>query len=576
MEKRIKESLAFTGLSGRENRKPRELSGGEKQRLLLAVLLAWDPPVYLLDEPLSALDPAGAREILDLLIRLNREQGKTIVLAEKSREGWNKGISRFFRMDRGRLTESAPPENISSIKEKEKKIQKVSGTDKPVLSLEHIRFAYPGFTPLFRNFSLEIAPGEAVFLTGMNGTGKTTLASLMLGLLKPQKGVVKLGERDLTGLTIARRSAYLGYLFQNPDYQLFNPTVREEVSFGINEEDGTFDEVLDRFGLSGYAQLPPALLSFAMRKRVALASVYARDTPFVILDEPDWGQDREGLEGIVRYVREGTARGKGFLVISHNPALVEALADREIRLPGRAPMVDPRTRLIGVLIAITALFFYKSLLWPLIMLAAVHLLFLGISGGGRVVLSVWKKLLPLILFILILWPLFDPSRQNAFFQWGFIRLGRDNLTSSALMVLRLCLIVFLCYYPLSAVSQSALILSLVRMGVPYHWAFTVVLALQSVPDFTERWQKIRQAQQARGLELEKGHFAERLGNLIPLLTAVIVSALRDSEQLSYALINRGLDRPGERTWLEQIRFRLKDGFILLLLTLLLLCPIIFT
>ena len=239
-------------------------------------------------------------------------------------------------------------------------------------------------------------------------------------------------------------------------------------------------------------------------------------------------------------------------------------------------MIDPRTRIIGVLLALGALFFYRSPLWLLVMLLAVHLLFLPLPGGARVLPSVWKKLLPLVLFILILWPLFSPSREDTFFAWRFIRLGSDNISSSALMVLRLCVIVFLCYYPLTAVSQSAFIHSLVTMGFPYHWAFTAVLALQSVPDFTDRWQKIRQAQQARGMELEKGRFLERLGNLIPLLTAVIVSALRDSEQLSFALINRGLDHPGERTWLEPLRFRFRDGMILILLTLLLLCPIIFT
>ncbi len=334
MEKRIEENLAFVGLSGMEERKPRELSGGEKQRLLLAVLLAWDPPVYLLDEPLSALDPEGAREIQALLLRLNREQGKTIVLAEKERDRSEYGASRLFRMERGGLSEVNSPSPFSFSGNSGGSKKAFNPPEHPSLVLENVRFAYPGYPTLFENFSLTLEPGRTVCLTGANGSGKTTLASLMMGLLPMQRGALKFGEKDLTGLSIAGRSSCLGYLFQNPDYQLFNSTVREEISFGLDPDEETISGVLAEFGLTGYGDLPPALLSFALRKRVALASVYARDTPFVILDEPDWGQDRSGLEGIVRYVREGTARGKGFLLISHNPALVETLADREIRLGG--------------------------------------------------------------------------------------------------------------------------------------------------------------------------------------------------------------------------------------------------
>jgi energy-coupling factor transport system permease protein len=236
-------------------------------------------------------------------------------------------------------------------------------------------------------------------------------------------------------------------------------------------------------------------------------------------------------------------------------------------------MIDPRSRIIAVLMTLITLFFYEKLFLLLILLILLHLLYLPLEEGPRSLGEIWKKILPLGLFILILWPLFDPSRGEVLFEWAFIRIGRDNLYTSFLMVLRLFDIVLLCSYPLAALSQSMLTHSLVKMGFPYHWAFTAVFAMQAVPDFSERWHKIRLAQQARGLDLEGGRFLKRVKNLVPLLTAVIVSALRDSEHLSYALINRGLDREGERTWLNDIRFTWIDGLFLLSLTLLLLCSI---
>jgi energy-coupling factor transport system ATP-binding protein len=337
MKTRIGKSLEFTGLTGLEQRNPRKLSGGEKQRLLLAVLLAWDPPVYLLDEPLSALDPVGAEDMMALLTRLNREQGKTIVLAEKGREGNHKVFSRILHMKEGFLIDDHTEEN-TIYGNNDGCHGSVDFTDLPVLELSQIGFSYTSAPPLFRDFSLTLNPGEVIALTGVNGAGKTTLASLVMGLIKPSHGKIMLGKKDLTPLSVSRRSSFLGYLFQNPDHQLFCSTVREEVFFGREKGANRYpiDHTLAFFGLTGFADLPPALLSFAMRKRVALASVYIRNTPYVILDEPDWGQDKEGLDSLIRYVREERAKGKGFLLISHNRLLVEALADREISLTGGA------------------------------------------------------------------------------------------------------------------------------------------------------------------------------------------------------------------------------------------------
>lgn len=229
-------------------------------------------------------------------------------------------------------------------------------------------------------------------------------------------------------------------------------------------------------------------------------------------------------------------------------------------------MIDPRTKLIGSVLFIMTLFLLPSMAYLLGVMGVAHFLLLLSKVRGGEIKKIWKTLGPISFFILIFWLLFSPSLVNPFFEWHFIKLGWDNLHGCFLMIFRLWALVFVCYYPLLTLKQSTMIIAFVRMGMPYNWAFTIVLAMESVPDFTNRWQQVRQAQQVRGLDLSSKRISTRIGNLLPLLTAVIVSAIRDSEQLTYSLINRGMDSSRERTWLEELNFRWYDGIILILLT----------
>jgi energy-coupling factor transport system permease protein len=229
-------------------------------------------------------------------------------------------------------------------------------------------------------------------------------------------------------------------------------------------------------------------------------------------------------------------------------------------------MIDPRTKLLGMVPCLFIVFFLPNPLSLFVFLIMIQILYF-LSKQGRLRLgTIWKSILPLCLFIMILWPLFEPSQQNPFYEGRFVKIGFDNLLSALKMGLRLASLVFISYYPLITVKQSTLLLAFIKLGIPYHWALTTVMAMESVPDLTGRWHQIKQAQQLRGRELDKGHFLNRLRNLIPLLTAVIVSALRDSETLSYSLINRGMELKGKRTWLETLTFHWYDGLIIFLLT----------
>jgi energy-coupling factor transporter ATP-binding protein EcfA2 len=338
---RIKESLEYTGLAGFEDRSPRTLSGGEKQRLLLSILLAWDPPVFLLDEPFSALDPEGAVQLAHLLEKLHREKSKTIILAEKRGEYIESFADRVLYLEEGKTGTDPEFENgqwkkfpLSSLKRTSSEEKKVS------LEINDLSFTYPQGRMIFSHDNFTFAGGEITALRGVNGSGKSTLASLIMGVLKPQGGSILLGEDDLGPLSLAKRAQSVGYLLQNPDLQLFAPTVKEEIGFGLKhlspeERENRIGETLEFFHLEELSDTPPSILGFAMRKRITLACVYARKPLFSLLDEPDWGQDREGLNLIGNYMNETVSRGGGVILITHNDTLASAWQARSIILGGK-------------------------------------------------------------------------------------------------------------------------------------------------------------------------------------------------------------------------------------------------
>lgn len=346
MASRIGRSLDYVGLSGFEYRSPRSLSGGEKQRLLLAILLAWDPPVFLLDEPLSALDPRGRTELAKLLGRLSREKGKTIIMAEKGEVFSGSFPRRTVVLRRGRLEEAgkAPlgkPPLPADLPGDRPGAGVPEGSS---LNIENLSFSYPsrGDFPerrLFQGANFSFPSGRITTLAGANGSGKSTLASLIAGLLSPRKGTIRHGDRDLTSMTTAERSSFMGYLLQNPDYQLFSSSVEDEIAFGLKhlppgERRDRLEETLEAFHLTDLALTPPALLGFSLKKRVTLACLAARQPSFSLLDEPDWGQDGEGLSLIEAYMERALSRGGGIILISHNLKLAARWEDRRITLEG--------------------------------------------------------------------------------------------------------------------------------------------------------------------------------------------------------------------------------------------------
>jgi len=221
-------------------------------------------------------------------------------------------------------------------------------TDAPVtLAVEDVTFTYPAGAQALRGVSLRVAPGEAVALVGENGAGKTTLVKHLNGLLKPTSGRVLVGEWDTREHTVARLAARVGYVFQNPDDQIVERTVADEVAFGPRrlgqtaaEQAANVAAALEMVELSSEAKTHPYDLTAAQRKLITLASVLAMRTPVVIFDEPTMGQDARGVALIGDIVDGVRAEGRTVIIITHDIDFCAAHFGRVVAMGGGRVLAD--------------------------------------------------------------------------------------------------------------------------------------------------------------------------------------------------------------------------------------------
>jgi energy-coupling factor transport system ATP-binding protein len=193
------------------------------------------------------------------------------------------------------------------------------------VAVSQLSYTYPGGVQALSEVSLNIEPGEKVAIIGQNGAGKTTLVRHFNGLLQPSGGSVQIGEWDTRQYSIAQLASRVGYVFQNPDDQLFSRKVKDEIEFGPRnlgfEPEHLVQKVSEAIALTeldGKEQVNPYDLSPSWRKMVALAAILAMDTPILILDEPTTGQDARTIDRIAHIVHATHAQGKTVLAITHD------------------------------------------------------------------------------------------------------------------------------------------------------------------------------------------------------------------------------------------------------------------
>jgi len=381
---RIAPALDAVGLAGFENRDPTSLSGGEKQRLAIAAVLALRPRVIVFDEPTSDLDPEGRGEVLDLIHRL-RGQGLSLVVIEHEAEALRQ-CDRIILMRAGAIIAQGSPAEVMvrlnlleecgvhppdldralariGISEHARDIDAAEAIIRrrimltgdatpaaaiarvvssppestPVVEARRVTFAYPQGPRVLDSIDLQIAPGEFLAIVGQNGSGKTTLAKHLVGLLQPTSGSILLGGRDRKSMRPAETASQIGYVFQNPDHQIFAATVEDEVAFGPRnfglepaEVEGRVAEVLHAVNLDDARQRDPFLLSKGERQRLAVASVLALRPRLLILDEPTTGLDYREQRRMMALISDLNRAGIAIVIITHTPWLVAEYARRVI------------------------------------------------------------------------------------------------------------------------------------------------------------------------------------------------------------------------------------------------------
>lgn len=380
MQKKIAETAGFFGLSSSLNGQVAQLSGGMKQKLALASLVALKPEILILDEPLSQLDPQAAEEILNLVLKLNEEYNITVVMAEQRLEKClpladrivvmeegkivgdrpgREGLSQVFQDKRQHLLPSLPrlfarwgeEELPFTVKEARSRLDRygwgkeaykieckgeVKQEDQEVLfALKGLWFSYPEGEEVLKNVDFKIQKGDIWAVMGENVAGKTTLLKIMAGILKPGKGKVFWKERDLKTMRREEIARKISLVPQNPDDYFFLPTLEEEVSFNLKQagrREEEKDEILKEFGLLSYAGYNPRDLSMGEKQRLLLAAILALDPDIILLDEPTRGLDYPGKEKLGEWIKNWSRQGKAVVMVSHDVEFAAEYGDKVLLL----------------------------------------------------------------------------------------------------------------------------------------------------------------------------------------------------------------------------------------------------
>jgi energy-coupling factor transport system ATP-binding protein len=208
------------------------------------------------------------------------------------------------------------------------------------IELRSVCFDYPGGVPVFRQPGITLAlPAASIALIGENGAGKTTLTKLLNGLLRPQAGSITVAGRAVAERSVAEMASLVGYSFQNPDDQIFERTVRDEIAFGPRAMgrskvavEAAVGRALDRCGLKAHASIHPHDLALSERKWITIASALAADPPVVVLDEPTLGQDWSARERLAALVRSLAGEGRLVLVVTHDIDFVAGCCEMTVIL----------------------------------------------------------------------------------------------------------------------------------------------------------------------------------------------------------------------------------------------------
>lgn len=403
MRRKVMEAARTVSVEQLLSSVPGALSGGQKQRVSLAGILVDDVEIFLFDEPLANLDPAAGKRIIELIDRLNREQGKTIVIIEHRLEDvLYRHVDRIILVEKGEIAADMTagrilcsgllpqkgirePLYVSALKYAGCKLRPEDGpedigtmnmapykdalqswfqkTDLPLakaeapvaLEVKGLCFRYDKKLPYaVEDVSFRIRKGEMVSIVGTNGAGKSTTASLISGFNRQDAGEIFLDGEEISSWSIKQRGEKIGFVLQNQNQMISRTIIRDEVALGLAVRKVPKDEIEERVtrvlkicGIYPYRNWPVSAVSFGQKKRVTIASILVMNPELLILDEPTAGQDWAHYTEIMEFLRKlNRELGITILMITHDMHLMLEYTDRAIVISGGHVIADGKSSAI--------------------------------------------------------------------------------------------------------------------------------------------------------------------------------------------------------------------------------------
>ena len=387
---RVDKFMEMLGITHLKDRLTFAISGGEKQKVSIASNLALLQDIMVLDDPTTDLDPVCKAEVVQVMDFLHRDMGKTLIVIEHDLDTLISLANRMVIMDHGHIVfDDSPakilaehyndvislgvniPQHIEIVQailnyrvlEGEYPVQKeaafkllkefveshpAQGTmpkpvvpesqkGKPIITVQDLRVSYNPEKPVLKGLNFEIFEGEFVAIVGANGSGKSTLVSTMIGLLHPDSGDILVDSCNTKETSVADLAIKIGYVFQNPDHQLFTNNVADEVGFSLKMHGVIGDEaiqrskeVLDVVELGDCLDRHPFSLSRGQRQKLAVATALVHRPKMILLDEPTTGQDGKSLSGLLQMMTRLREQGHSIIMVTHNMDIVANYATRVI------------------------------------------------------------------------------------------------------------------------------------------------------------------------------------------------------------------------------------------------------
>ena len=365
---------------------PHDLSGGQKQRVTMAGVMTHDTDILLFDEPLASLDPRTGKAAVELIDRIAKETGKTIIIVEHRLEDvLHRPVDRIILLDEGRIVADMPPDEllsssilhtygireplyISAIKHagievtpsmapaslERLRLETVRAplqswfqlqqpsqeicSEETILEMKNVTFRFAPDKPVVHDVSFTVQRGEMISIVGKNGAGKSTLTRIICGYYRPEQGEMRLNGESLHSMSIKERAQTVGYVLQNPNQMISKPMIAEEVGLGLRlrgvpepEIEERVHEVLRVCGLYPYRRWPISALSYGQKKRVTIASVLVLEPELIILDEPTAGQDYRHYTEMMSFLeRLNQEHGLTMLMITHDMHLMLEYTNRAL------------------------------------------------------------------------------------------------------------------------------------------------------------------------------------------------------------------------------------------------------